>query len=470
MEINELAVTAAGIIFDNEGSYGSVNKNDKGAVSIGKLQWHADRAASLLRGIIKAEPSAKNILGDALYKEITGGASWAARIVTAAEAAKLKAILTTGAGKAAQDEQAIADVTTYIKKGQSYGLTDAGALIYFADGVNQYGTASALWKTIAAEALKGAGDARAMYEATTKHTNKYLTRRKKVYEKVAAMQKKEDTMTEKQLREKAVNTAKAWAGCKESNGTHKKIIDLYNSVKPLPRGYAVKYNDAWCATFVSAVGIAAGLSKIILRECGCGAMIDLYKAAGRWQENDAYVPSAGDVVFYDWQDTGKGDNTGYPDHVGLVCGVSGSTIKVIEGNKNDAVEYRDLQVNGRYIRGYGLPDYKSMATAAEPEKPAAPEKKSVAEVAREVKAGKWGNNPERKKRLEEAGYNYAEVQAAVNALMNGSGSAPATYTVKRGDTLGAIARKHNTTVTALAKLNNIKNVNVINVGQVLKLR
>ncbi len=470
MEINELAVTAAGIIFDNEGSYGSVNKNDKGAVSIGKLQWHADRAASLLREIIKAEPSAKNILGDALYKEITGGASWAARIVTAAEAAKLKAILTTKAGKAAQDEQAIADVESYIKKGQSYGLTDAGALIYFADGVNQYGTASALWKKIAAEALKGAGDVRAMYEATIKHTNKYLTRRKKVYEKVAAMQEKEDTMTEKQLREKAVNTAKAWAGCKESNGTHKKIIDLYNSVKPLPRGYAVKYNDAWCATFVSAVGIAAGLSKIILRECGCDAMIDLYKAAGRWQENDAYVPSAGDVVFYDWQDTGKGDNTGYPDHVGLVCGVSGSTIKVIEGNKNDAVEYRDLQVNGRYIRGYGLPDYKSMATAAEPEKPAAPEKKSVAEVAREVKAGKWGNNPERKKRLEEAGYNYAEVQAAVNALMNGSGSAPATYTVKRGDTLGAIAREHNTTVAALAKLNNIKNVNVINVGQVLKLR
>lgn len=468
MKINELAVTAASIIFDNEGSYGSVNKNDNGAVSVGKLQWHGGRAAALLKKIISAEPDAKSILGGALYGEITGGANWAARIVTAAEAAKLKAILTTKAGKSAQDEQAIADVESYIEKGQSYGLTDAGALIYFADGVNQYGTASALWKTIAAEALKGAGDVRAMYEATIKHTNKYLTRRKKVYEKAAAMQEKEDTMTEKQLREKVVNTAKAWTGCKESNGTHKKIIDLYNSVKPLPRGYAVKYNDAWCATFVSAVGIAAGLSRIILRECGCGAMIDLYKAAGRWQENDAYVPSAGDVVFYDWQDTGRGDNTGYPDHVGLVCGVSDSTIKVIEGNKNDAVEYRDLPVNGRYIRGYGLPDYKSMAT--EPEEPVAPAKKSIAEVAREVKAGKWGNGADRKQRLEAAGYNYAEVQAAVNALMNGSGSAPATYTVKRGDTLSAIAKKYNTTVATLAKLNNIKNVNVINVGQVLKLR
>jgi LysM repeat protein len=275
-------------------------------------------------------------------------------------------------------------------------------------------------------------------------------------------------MTEKQLREKAVNTAKAWESCKESNGTHKQIIDVYNSVKPLPRGYTVKYNDKWCATFVSAVGIAAGLSAIIPRECGCGNMIDLYKAAGRWQENDAYVPDMGDVIFYDWQDTGKGDNTGYPDHVGIVCGISGSTIKVIEGNKNNAVGYRELQVNGRYIRGYGLPDYASMATVAEPEKPAAPAKKSVAEVAQEVRAGIWGNSPERKQRLEAAGYNYAEVQAAVNALTDVS--MPATYTVRCGDTLSAIAKKYNTTVAALVKLNNIKNANIINVGQVLKLR
>lgn len=272
-------------------------------------------------------------------------------------------------------------------------------------------------------------------------------------------------MTEKQLRNKAVGTAQAWLGCKESNGTHKAIIDLYNSVKPLPRGYAVKYNDAWCATFVSAVGIEAGLSKIILRECGCGAMIELYKAAGRWQENDAYVPSAGDVVFYDWEDTGKGDNTGYPDHVGLVCSVSGNAIRVIEGNKNNAVEYRDIAVNGRYIRGYGLPDYASMA--AEPEK--APGKKTVAEIAQEVYAGKWGNGADRKAKLEAAGYNYTEVQAAVNVIVKG-GSGAASYTVKKGDTLSAIAKRYNTTVDALVKLNGIKNKNLINVGQVIKLR
>lgn len=44
-----------------------------------------------------------------------------------------------------------------------------------------------------------------------------------------------------------------------------------------------------------------------------------------------------------------------------------------------------------------------------------------------------------------------------------------TYTVKRGDTLSAIAKKYSTSVSALAKLNNIQNVNYIYVGQVLKI-
>jgi LysM repeat protein len=42
-----------------------------------------------------------------------------------------------------------------------------------------------------------------------------------------------------------------------------------------------------------------------------------------------------------------------------------------------------------------------------------------------------------------------------------------TYTVKSGDTLTAIAKKYNTTVAKLQSLNNIKNANVISVGQVL---
>lgn len=45
-----------------------------------------------------------------------------------------------------------------------------------------------------------------------------------------------------------------------------------------------------------------------------------------------------------------------------------------------------------------------------------------------------------------------------------------TYTVKKGDTLGKIAIAFNTTIEELARLNNIANVNLINVGQVLKIK
>lgn len=172
------------------------------------------------------------------------------------------------------------------------------------------------------------------------------------------------TMTEQELRQKVVSIAQSYLGCKESDGSHKKIIDLYNSHKPLARGYAMKYTDAWCSTFASAVAIAAGLTDIIPTECGCEKHIQLFKKLGSWQENDAYIPSPGDYVFYDWDDSGAGDCTGSADHVGIVEKVSGQTITVIEGNYSDSVKRRTITVNGRYIRGYGVPKYSSKATSS----------------------------------------------------------------------------------------------------------
>lgn len=158
-------------------------------------------------------------------------------------------------------------------------------------------------------------------------------------------------------RQKLVSAAVSYIGCKESDGSHKKIIDIYNAHKPLARGYAVKYTDAWCATFVSAMAIKCGLTAIIPTECGCEKMINLFEKLGSWQENDSYVPKPGDVIFYDWDDSGVGDNKGYTEHVGIVEKVTGTSISVIEGNFNNAVGRRSLNVNGRYIRGYGVPKY-----------------------------------------------------------------------------------------------------------------
>lgn len=167
--------------------------------------------------------------------------------------------------------------------------------------------------------------------------------------------------TEQELRQSVVNVMRGWLGYSEKNGKFRSIIDLYNTQKPLPVGYKVKYTDEWCAATVTAAGIQAGLHDIILGECSCSRMIALYQAVGRWMENDAYRPQLGDIIMYDWDDTGAGENKGAPEHVGIVAEVNGNTLTIIEGNKGQAVATRTMAVNGRYIRGYCLPDYAGKA-------------------------------------------------------------------------------------------------------------
>lgn len=168
---------------------------------------------------------------------------------------------------------------------------------------------------------------------------------------------------------KVVEQAKAWLGFKESDGTHKTIIDVYNSHKPLARGYAVKYDDPWCATFVSAVAVKLGYTDIIPTECSCPKMIELFKALGAWVEDDSRTPNPGDIMFYDWEDDGKGDNKGGSDHVGIVEKVSGGKVTIIEGNYSNSVKRRTLAVNGKFIRGYAVPKYAAEKVSTPSTKP-----------------------------------------------------------------------------------------------------
>ena len=94
--------------------------------------------------------------------------------------------------------------------------------------------------------------------------------------------------------------------------------------------------------------------------------------------------------------------------------------------------------------------------------------KDLTEVAKEVINGEWGNGDERKKKLETEGYDYDEVQAKVNQLFGET--VTKTYTVKSGDTLSGIASKYKTTVAKLVKDNNIVNANLIYVGQKLVIK
>ena len=267
-----------------------------------------------------------------------------------------------------------------------------------------------------------------------------------------------------------LNVMRSWLGFSEYNGKFKQIIDLYNSVLPLLRGYAVKYTDAWCDATVSAAAIKAGAQDLIGRECGCEQHIKIFKQKGIWIEDGTIRPEPGDVIVYNWGDSTQA-NDGYADHIGYVEYVSGNTITAIEGNKNEAVERRSLPVGWGYIRGYAKPKYDN--SSSKPNPPQQPSK-TITEIAEDVIKGVYGNGDTRKNAIESMGYDYYKVQKEVNRILSGKPSenteSTVKYTVKPNDTLSAIASRFNTTVNDIAQKNGIVDPNKIYPGQVLIIK
>lgn len=241
----------------------------------------------------------------------------------------------------------------------------------------------------------------------------------KYYDRYAAsgIQEKEESAMG-YSRQKVVDLINSWIGKKESDGSYKSIIDIYNTQKSFPRNTRMQYGWAWCACTWSALAVKLGYTTIMPVEISCYYLIEQAKKMGVWQENDGYVPKPGDAVLYDWQDSGSGDSTGTPDHVGTVTEVyqSAGYFVVVEGNYSDQVKKRTVSINGKYIRGFITPKYTENTVASAP----AVGNKDVATVAREVIAGKWGSGETRRKKLAAAGYDYATIQAKVNGILNGS--------------------------------------------------
>ena len=149
-----------------------------------------------------------------------------------------------------------------------------------------------------------------------------------------------------------IKTMQEWIGTDK-----RKIIDLYNSHKPLAHNYVVKYTDAWCDTTVSACFIKNNAVSLIGgTECGVERHIQLFKKAGIWIEDGTITPEPGDIITYNWDDSTQ-PNDGYADHIGIVEKVDGGMITVIEGNYNNAVKRRTISVGWGYIRGYARPKY-----------------------------------------------------------------------------------------------------------------
>ena len=94
--------------------------------------------------------------------------------------------------------------------------------------------------------------------------------------------------------------------------------------------------------------------------------------------------------------------------------------------------------------------------------------KPIDKIAEEVISGIWGNGSERKTKLEKAGYDYDEVQKAVNKKISNTSSLNRIYTVKKGDTLSGIGLKLSIDWRYIASKNKIKPPYTIYPGQKLK--
>ena len=216
-------------------------------------------------------------------------------------------------------------------------------------------------------------------------------------------------------RAKIVAVAKSYIGTCGGSSAHADILHYFNSVKPM--GYTAHKSDPWCAEFASACAIQAfgktAAKKFFPLSAACVYIINKAMEMNIWVESDKYIPEAGDWILYDWNDTGKGDNKGQPDHVGIVEYYKAGYIHVIEGNMGaepGKCGRRKLRIDGRYIRGFVTPDYDRIRV----------NKKSDEDIAKEVIAGKWSNGRERKEKLTDAGYDYNKIQAIVNKLVKGS--------------------------------------------------
>ena len=260
--VAQMVKAAMDIIYANEGNYGSVNADDHGALSIGKVQWHANRALNLLKTIVNAnEVQARDILGDALCNEILTADSWSTRTVDAAEKSAISKLLTTDAGKAAQDALAEKDITAYIDYGMKKGLESSLALVYFADLQNQWGSSGA-YKQLQKAAGEGAiSDVtlEMLHVACLDYTTNYHARRNTVYNYCVGLGWEEFVVTLKRPQNVSAlcigsEVAISWDPVENAAGYTCRILTMVWGEGYKQMGDLVQTEEPYCTVTLDAAG------------------------------------------------------------------------------------------------------------------------------------------------------------------------------------------------------------------------
>lgn len=295
------------------------------------------------------------------------------------------------------------------------------------------------------------------------------------------------------LASQMIKIAEAQVGYNEKNNR----ADIYTNktgTKNFTK-YAKELNDIgwfqgdkngydWCAVFVCwcAQQLTKSRAKAMWLLCqtgvygaGCTQDAYYYKNARRFDK----APRLGDQIFFDGA-------AGSFVHTGIVVGLTSTTVTTVEGNAGNKVTKKTYKLGDKTINGYGHPRYDP---EPEPEKPKEDETKTLtAGDALTLKNEPlYGSSTNKTVASRVTGTYYywggsvlngriritnARSRCGIAGQVTGWIANPANqivYTVKAGDTLSKIARSYKTSVAKIAELNNIKNVNLIRVGEKLKI-
>lgn len=188
--------------------------------------------------------------------------------------------------------------------------------------------------------------------------------------------------------------ALSFENVKQGSKKHKNIVDEYNKIVPLPRGYKATYTDSWCAIFASYILHECNAVNAPY-ECSVYYMYELAK------QNRQIVdtPTINDLIIYDW----KKDGT--LDHVGIIYMMDDSCYYVIEGNKSKAVGTRKIKKDNSDIHGFIHVEQAISSNSY------------YDDIVTRVIRGEYGNGLTRKHKIESMGLDYNIIQNMVNDRM-----------------------------------------------------
>lgn len=347
------------------------NSSIEDAITIGRYQHMGIEALKLLQLIYSKDSSmfTQDLISDMNTKD------WNKYAISrnSATAQTIIKIISSPIGKESQDELVGQQMQEYAKYVEEHGVTDIQAQAICSNFIHQGGTGAfirILAKTQKPYTLDN------FYNASKSDTGNqvgaYRSRQTacynmiKQYMQVAQSQVITYEINPGTTAETILNTMRGWIGLNQFDGSHMKIVNIYNNHRPLARNYALNSADSWCACTVSSAYIVNDAVDLIGgTECGVERFIeDCFKPKKIWIEDEHITPLPGDIICFNWGNTSS-NNTGFADHIAIVEYVEGNIIHTIEGNSGGYCRRREYPIGYSEIRGFARPTYGSDASTTE---------------------------------------------------------------------------------------------------------